>query len=65
MSGYAVAQLDEIDQITDGRQPWRPIRHHFGITAFGISTWTAPNAGDQIINEHDESDRTRRRSSTS
>ena len=56
MRGYAVAQLDEIDEITDGRQPWRPVRHHFGITAFGINTWTAPDAGDQIINEHDESD---------
>jgi len=56
MSGYAVARLDEIDEITDGREPWRPVRHHFGITAFGINTWTAANEGDRIINEHDESD---------
>jgi tetratricopeptide (TPR) repeat protein len=56
MSGYAVAHLDEIEEVNDGRSPWRPIRHHFGITAFGINAWTAHDAGDRIINEHDESD---------
>jgi tetratricopeptide (TPR) repeat protein len=56
MSGYAVAHLDEIDEITDGREPWRPVRHHFGITGFGVNTWTARDAGDRIINEHDESE---------
>ena len=56
MSGYAVAHLDEIDEIDDGREPWRPVRHHFGITAFGVNAWTARDAGDRIINEHDESD---------
>jgi tetratricopeptide (TPR) repeat protein len=56
MSDYAVARLDEIDELNDGREPWRPVRHHFGITSFGINTWTAKEAGDRIINEHDESD---------
>jgi tetratricopeptide (TPR) repeat protein len=56
MSGYAVAHLDEIDEITDGREPWRPVRHHFGITAFGVNAWTGREAGDRIINEHDESE---------
>jgi hypothetical protein len=56
MSGYAVAHLDEIDEMDDGRCPWRPIRHHFGITAFGVNAWTARDAGDRIINEHDESE---------
>jgi tetratricopeptide (TPR) repeat protein len=56
MSGYAVARLDEIDEITDGRCPYRPVRHHFGITSFGINAWTAGAAGDRIINEHDEQD---------
>jgi tetratricopeptide (TPR) repeat protein len=50
------ARLDEIDETTDGRQPWRPVRHHFGITSFGINSWTARQAGDRIINEHDEAD---------
>jgi hypothetical protein len=56
VNSYEVARLDEIDELTDGRQPWRPVRHHFGITSFGINAWTAPEAGDRIINEHDESD---------
>jgi tetratricopeptide (TPR) repeat protein len=56
MSGYAIARLDEIDEYDDGREPWRPIRHHFGITSFGINAWTGRAKGDRIINEHDESD---------
>jgi tetratricopeptide (TPR) repeat protein len=56
MSEYATARLDEIDEVDDGRCPWRPVRLHFGITSFGINAWTAREAGDRIINEHDESD---------
>jgi len=56
MSGYAVSRLDEIDELDDGRCPYRPVRHHFGITSFGINAWTARAAGDRIINEHDEDD---------
>src|SRR5918992_3673338 len=56
MSDYAVTRLAEIDEISDGREPWRPVRHHFGITSFGVNTWSAREAGDRIINEHDESD---------
>jgi tetratricopeptide (TPR) repeat protein len=56
MSRYAVAHLDEIDEISDGRCPSRPVRFHFGITSFGVNAWTGRKAGDRIINEHDESD---------
>jgi tetratricopeptide (TPR) repeat protein len=56
LSSYRVAHLDEIDEQDDGRCPWRPVRHHFGITAFGVNAWTAHDAGDRIINEHDESE---------
>jgi len=56
MSGYALARLDEIDEVDDGREPFRPVRHHFGITAFGVTAWTARATGDRILNEHDESD---------
>ena len=55
MSGYAVAQLDEIDEMNDGRCPWRPVRHHLGITSFGINAFTGREVGDRLINEHDES----------
>jgi tetratricopeptide (TPR) repeat protein len=56
VTGYTVTKLDEIEEVTDGREPWRPVRHHLGITAFGINAWTGRQAGDRIINEHDEED---------
>ena len=55
MSGYALARLKDIEEVDDGRSPMRPVRHHFGITGFGVTAWTARDAGDRIINEHDES----------
>lgn len=54
MNGYEVARIDDIPEVDDGRCPLRPVRHHFGIEAFGVTAWTARNAGDRIINEHAE-----------
>ncbi|HEY3961987.1 MAG TPA: hypothetical protein VGL84_05630 [Gaiellaceae bacterium] len=54
MSSYTIARLDDIDVIDDGRSPFRAVRHHFGIESFGVNSWTAKNAGDRLINEHDE-----------
>jgi tetratricopeptide (TPR) repeat protein len=56
MGAYAVARLEDIDEQDDGRAPWRPVRHHFGITSFGANSWTGRAAGDRIINEHDEAE---------
>jgi len=56
MSNHEAAHLNDIETVDDGRIPWRPVRHHFGITSFGINAWTAQEAGDRIINEHDEAD---------
>jgi hypothetical protein len=58
MAAYAVAHVDEIDELVDGRCLYRPVRHHFGITSFGATAWTARAAGDLIVNEHDEGDPT-------
>jgi hypothetical protein len=54
MRGYIVAKLDEIDEISDGSLPVRPVRYHLGITSFGVNAWTAAAAGERVINEHDE-----------
>ena len=54
MTDYTVSSLDEIDEISDGRVPWRPVRHHLGITSFGVNAFTGSKAGDRLINEHDE-----------
>jgi tetratricopeptide (TPR) repeat protein len=56
MARFSVAQLDEIDEIDDGRCPFRPVRHHFGITTFGVNAMTAHSDGDRLINEHAENE---------
>ena len=56
MKGYAVARLDEIDEVSDGGCPFRPVRLHLGITSFGVNAWTARDVGGRIIDEHDESE---------
>ena len=42
----------QIDELSDGG--WAPIRRHFGVTAFGINAWTADEAGEPVIGDHDE-----------
>ena len=56
MVGYSVANVDDIEEFSDAGCHYRPIRHHLGITAFGVTAWTAHAAGDLVINEHDEGD---------
>lgn len=48
--------MEDVEEVSDGRCPWRPVRHHFGIKAFGVNAWTGHATGDRIINEHDEAD---------
>jgi quercetin dioxygenase-like cupin family protein len=55
VASYSDTRFDAIDEIDDGGAPYRPLRHHFGITSFGISSFTG-KAGDRIINEHSEED---------
>jgi hypothetical protein len=54
MKTYAIARLDEIDALPDWSYRYRPVRHHFGITSFGVTAWMCAAAGDPIINEYDE-----------
>src|ERR1035437_5415699 len=56
MDRYAVAHVDEIGELDDGRAPMRAVRHHFGIRSFGVNAWIAHEAGARIINEHDEAE---------
>jgi mannose-6-phosphate isomerase-like protein (cupin superfamily) len=58
MADYAIAHLDEIEEFRDAGAHYRPIRHHLGVTAFGVTAWTAHTAGDVVVNEHDEDDPT-------
>ena len=51
---YAVAQVDELEEVAYRNCRLRPVRHHFGITAFGVNAWTGRAAGERLIPEHAE-----------
>jgi quercetin dioxygenase-like cupin family protein len=52
---WQVAALDEIPPVKpDWPATWKSVRHHFGITAFGINAVTK-DEGNVLIPEHDES----------
>ena len=49
-------RLDDVDGIpVFGTLVWKPIRKTLGVTAFGINAYTAANAGDEVVEEHTES----------
>jgi tetratricopeptide (TPR) repeat protein len=51
----ALLHLDDVERIhAGGAGWWRPIRRTLGITAFGINAYTADDAGDPLIETHDE-----------
>jgi tetratricopeptide (TPR) repeat protein len=56
MTSYSVTRLDEIDEIDGGQNTFRPVRHHFGISTFGVSASTARSDGDLLVKEHAEAE---------
>jgi mannose-6-phosphate isomerase-like protein (cupin superfamily) len=52
---FEVARLDELESFPGpGTLRWTPIRRRFGLTAFGINAYTAPEAGRDVVEEHTE-----------
>ena len=50
-----ILRLDEAEGIpVFGTLVWKPVRRPLGITAFGINAYTAANAGDEVVEQHDE-----------
>lgn len=50
-----VFRLDELDRVpVFGTLVWRPVRRTLGVTAFGINAYTAERAGDEVVEDHDE-----------
>jgi quercetin dioxygenase-like cupin family protein len=48
--------LDEVEGVpVFGTLVWRPVRKTLGVTAFGINAYTAANAGDEVVEDHTES----------
>jgi tetratricopeptide (TPR) repeat protein len=55
MSGYEIASLTGIESVKAlGTLRWTPLRKHFGITAFGVSAYTASEVGQDVVEEHTE-----------
>ena len=53
MSGYEVASLTGVESLPGpGSLRWTPLRKHFGITAFGLNAYTATEAGQDVVEEH-------------
>jgi mannose-6-phosphate isomerase-like protein (cupin superfamily) len=54
--GWQSVRLDEIEPIAvvDGKLLWRPVRRTLDVGAFGINAYVAPNAGDDVVEEHTE-----------
>jgi tetratricopeptide (TPR) repeat protein len=50
-----VVRLDEVEALpTFGELKWKPLRRPLGVTAFGVNAYWAEQAGDELIEEHDE-----------
>lgn len=56
MTGWQSVRLDEIEpiRVVQGTLLWRPVRRTLDIGAFGINAYVAPNAGDDVVEEHSE-----------
>jgi hypothetical protein len=53
---YRIARVEEVPALASDlvEGEWRPVRYHFGITAFGCNAYVAREAGELIVEEHEE-----------
>jgi tetratricopeptide (TPR) repeat protein len=51
---FRVADLSEMEIPTMDALRWATVRSHLGVEAFGVNAWTANEAGQEVIGEHDE-----------
>ena len=52
---FTIAGLSDVDAIPVGDSlTWRPVRRHLGIGAFGVNAYTAVEAGEEVVEDHDE-----------
>ncbi|HUQ23558.1 MAG TPA: tetratricopeptide repeat protein [Gaiellaceae bacterium] len=55
MKAYEVTSLTGIESVKGpGTLRWTPVRKHLGITAFGINAYTATEAGQDVVEGHNE-----------
>ena len=58
--GFRVVALDQVPPVEDHGldvdADWKPVRHHLGVSAFGVNAYVGGEEGKLVIEEHDESD---------
>ena len=58
--GLRVTHLDSIPPVADHGldvdADWKPLRHHLDIDVFGTNAYVAAEAGQMVVEEHDEAD---------
>ena len=57
VSGQRSRRIDELEPSRSRGQDgltWRPVRRHFGISAFGVNAYTAERGGQRVVEEHRE-----------
>jgi mannose-6-phosphate isomerase-like protein (cupin superfamily) len=52
---FRTIRIDELDPIEVAGLRWHPVRHALGVRAFGVNAYSG-GAGDDVIEEHTESD---------
>ncbi|MDQ4082398.1 MAG: cupin domain-containing protein [Actinomycetota bacterium] len=57
-AAYATAHLSEIPTLASDlvEGEWKPVRYHFGISAFGVNAYVGRAEGELVIEEHAEGD---------
>ena len=58
MARWAVRELTNIPVVADGEPgdpAWHPLQHYFGLSTFGANVFVAREAGQTLIETHDES----------
>jgi hypothetical protein len=50
----SVLKLSDLETVDMGDLLFHPIRRAMGVSAFGINAYTGANAGDEVIEDHDE-----------
>jgi hypothetical protein len=55
LPAYRVLALDDVEAVPGPASlAWRPLRAELGLRAFGVSSFVAANAGDDVIEPHTE-----------
>jgi tetratricopeptide (TPR) repeat protein len=55
---YRCVRIADVETVPalDGKLLWHPLRHVLGVTGFGVNAYTAPQPGDEVVEEHQEGD---------